>query len=383
MNAGGLVWVLLAVLAVLLTACGAAVGFLLRRRPLPPASDPALALLQQQVSDLGARLSDLGTRLVEASSAVPRDVAQTVNTLVGQVGARLSENAQAVQQVGSDTGRLLADLTLKLGEIGKSSEQILALGRDVRGLQQVFEAPKRRGAMGELALQALLEESFPAEHILTQYEFKNGERVDALLRLPGGSVPIDSKFPLAAFRAGLEAATDEQRQRATRAFARDVRKHIDDIAAKYIRPAEGTLDFALMYIPAESVFYEVIVRDSAESSDEVRLSDYAVRKRVVPVSPNSLYAYLQAIAYGLMGLRIEQRARDILRGLQQVQGDLQTFGESFDLGLRHLRNAQSAFSESADRFARLAAQVGQFSRDLDEPRVVPGEGPRPIERARA
>jgi DNA recombination protein RmuC len=369
-------------LAVALAAALAAVAFLLgRRRPQAPPTDPALLLLQQQVSELGTRLGDLATRLVESSSAVPRDVAQTVNTLVGQVGARLSENAQAVQKVGSDTSRLLADLTLKLGEIGKSSEQILTLSRDVRGLQQVFEAPKRRGAMGELALQALLEETFPAEHVLTQYEFKNGERVDAVVRLPGGLVPIDSKFPLAAFRAGLEAQGEEAQKRSARNFARDVRKHIDDIALKYIRPAEGTLDFALMYIPAESVFYDVIVHEAA--GDEERLSDYAVRRRVIPVSPNSLYAYLQAIASGLMGLRIEQRARDILRGLQQVHGDIDQFQVSFDLGQKHLRNAQAAFSESGDRLARLSAQVGQFSRDLDEVPPVATEGPRPIERARA
>jgi DNA recombination protein RmuC len=381
-NADGPLLPLAAALAVALVAALAAVAILLvRRRPQAPGPDPGLVLLQQQVSELGTRLGDLATRLVESSSSVPRDVAQTVNTLVGQVGARLSENAQAVQKAGSDTSRMLADLSLRLGEIGKSSEQILTLSRDVRGLQQVFEAPKRRGAMGELALQALLEETFPAEHVLTQYEFKNGERVDAVVRLPGGLVPIDSKFPLAAFRAGLEAQGEEARQRAARAFARDVRKHIDDIAQKYIRPAEGTLDFALMYIPAESVFYDVIVQEAA--GDEERLSDYAVRRRVIPVSPNSLFAYLQAIASGLMGLRIEQRARDILRGLQQVQGDIDQFQTSFDLGQKHLRNAQVAFSESGDRLARLSVQVGQFSRDLDEARPAASEGPRPIERARA
>ncbi|HEV8121795.1 MAG TPA: DNA recombination protein RmuC, partial [Candidatus Polarisedimenticolia bacterium] len=231
MNADGPLLPLAAALAVALVAALAAVAILLlRRRPQAPGPDPGLVLLQQQVSELGTRLGDLATRLVESSSAVPRDVAQTVNTLVGQVGARLSENAQAVQKAGSDTSRMLADLSLRLGEIGKSSEQILTLSRDVRGLQQVFEAPKRRGAMGELALQALLAETFPAEHVLTQYEFKNGERVDAVVRLPGGLVPIDSKFPLAAFRAGLEAQGEEARQRAARAFARDVRKHIDDIA---------------------------------------------------------------------------------------------------------------------------------------------------------
>jgi DNA recombination protein RmuC len=186
-------------------------------------------------------------------------------------------------------------------------------------------------------------------------------------------VPIDSKFPLAGFRARVEATTDEQRVRAARAFARDVRKHVDDIADKYIRPSEGTLDFALMYVPAESVFYEIIARGDALAGEE-DLNAYALRRRVVPVSPNSLFAYLQAIAFGLMGLRVEQRARDILRGLQQLQGDLGQFREAFDLGQKHLRNAQSAFGDAGERFGRVASQVGLFASAMDE---TPGAESRP------
>lgn len=357
MNAG--FWPYLTV--VLGLALVATVGLLLRRRPAPPPTgpDPALTLLQQQVSDLGARLSDLGTRVVEASAAVPRDVGAAMNALVGQMGARLAENAQAVQKIGSDTGRLIADLNVRLGELGKSSQQILELGQDVRGLQQIFQAPKTRGALGEVSLNALLEQSFPSEHVRIQHEFRSGDRVDALLKLPGGAVSIDSKFPLAAFRKRLEATTEEDRRSAARAFGREVRKHVDDIASKYIRPVEGTLDFALMYIPAESVFYDVVVRASDADED---INEYALKQRVIMVSPNSLYAYLQAIGFGLMGLRIEERARAILVGLQQVSADLGQFREGFELGQRHLRNAQSAFGEAAERLARLEGLVDQFSR---------------------
>lgn len=348
--------VLLALVVALLLGLVTCVVLLLRRRA--PAPDPGLLLVQQQMTRLAEQLS-------EVSAAVPREMASAMGTLVGQVGARLAENAQAVQRVGADTGRLIADVGHRLGELGKSSQQILELGQDIRGLQQIFQAPKTRGALGEISLGALLEQSFPREHFVLQSEFQSGDRVDALLRLPGGAVPIDSKFPLAGFRSRLEASTDEQRARAARAFARDVRKHVDDIADKYIRPSEGTLDFALMYVPAESVFYEIIVRGE-EPAGEEDLNAYALKRRVVPVSPNSLYAYLQAIAFGLMGLKVERRARDILRGLQQLQGDLGQFQDTFDLGRKHLRNAEAAFSDAGDRFGRLATEVGQFARAVDE-----------------
>ncbi len=350
---------LLAIVSLSALALVIGIVVLLRRRPLPPpAPDPALGLMQQQITRISEQLGDL-------AAIVPREVGTAMGTLASQVGARLAENSQAVQKVGADTGKLIADINHRLGELGQSSQQILGLGQDIRGLQQIFQAPKTRGALGEISLNALLEQSFAAAQFTLQSPFKSGDRVDALLRLPAGNVPIDSKFPLASFRARVEASTDEQRARAVRAFGRDVRKHIDDIAEKYIQPAEGTLDFALMYIPAESVFYEIIVRGAGDEGED--LNAYALARRVVPVSPNSLYAYLQAIAFGLMGLRVEQRARDIVRGLQQLEGDLGQFREAFDRGQNHLRNAQSALSDASERVGRLASQVGQFVRAVEEP----------------
>ena len=345
----------LALIAALAAAVVVLAAVLARRRPAPaPGPDPALVLLQQQLTDVARQVARIGEQ-------IPKEVGVSLNQMLGQVGARLSENAQSLQRSAADTGRLIADVSQRLGELGQSSKQILDLGQDIRRLEQIFQAPKVRGGLGETALGSMLAQLFPAGHFALQHAFGDGETVDAVLRLPGGMVPIDSKFPLAGFRAMLEAANDEQRQKARRAFARDVRRHVDDIAGKYIRPAEGTLDFALMYIPAENVFYEVILQADPAAGDE-DIGSFALKRRIIPVSPNSLYAYLQAIAYGLMGLKIEQRAREILKSLQQVHADFGLFRESFQTGQKHLRNAQEKFSEAGERGARIATQVEQFVR---------------------
>ncbi|OLE97883.1 MAG: hypothetical protein AUG75_03030 [Cyanobacteria bacterium 13_1_20CM_4_61_6] len=343
----------LAVLALLATAVIVLGLALLRRaRRAAAESDPTLVLLQQEIGRLAGQVAQIG-------SQVPRDVGVSLQQITGQMSQRLSENAQSLQKASADTGRLIADINHRLGELGRSSQEILSLGQDIRGLQQIFQAPKIRGGLGEIALASLLQQTFPAEHFTLQHTFQDGQTVDAVLRMPGGMVPIDSKFPLAGFRLMLDATGPEQKDRARRQFAREVRKHIDDIADKYLRPSEGTLDIALMYIPAENIFYEIITR--FETTGEEDISAYALRRRVIPVSPNSIYAYLQAVAYGFMGLRIERRAREILKGLQQLNGDFVVFGESFKKAQRHLLNAQSAFVEAGEHAGRLGDKLQQFA----------------------
>jgi DNA recombination protein RmuC len=362
---------MLAALAVLATAVIVlALVLLLRSRPSTPGHDAAIVLLQQEIGRLTGQIARMGAQ-------IPNEVGVSLQQITGQVAQRLSENAQSLQKASADTGRLIADINLRLGELGRSSQEILTLGQDIRGLQQIFQAPKIRGGLGEIALGALLQQIFPADQFTLQHAFRDGQMVDAVLRLPGGMVPIDSKFPLAGFRQLLEATAPEPRDRARRQFAREVRKHIDDIADKYLRPTEGTLDFALMYIPAENIFYELITHDPAAGDDDI--SAYALKRRVIPVSPNSIYAYLQAIANGLMGIRIEQRAREILKGLQQLNGDFGVFGESFKRAQRHLSNAQSAFGEAAEHADRLGDKLQRFAgladrTDQDRPLPVGAAG---------
>jgi DNA recombination protein RmuC len=323
----------------------------------------SLVLLQQQ---LDALRGQLGTGLAGQSQAMSLQLTQ----LTTQVNDRLRESLEVVQRsqasVGErldNTARVVGDVQRGLGELREATAKVFEVGRSVNQLHDILKAPKLRGGFGEFLLADLLTQVLPAEHVSLQHGFKSGERVDAAIRLGDGLVPIDAKFPLEDFRRMIDAVDDDARLRARRAFTVRVRKHVDDIAAKYILPDEHTYDFALMYIPAENVFYEAIVRDDGRD-----LVSYALDRKVIPVSPNTLYAYLQAIVLGLRGLRIEAQAQEVLNQLGRLAGDLGKLREDVRLVGRHLGNAQQAYSSAErrlDRFEqRLAVATG------DEPPAV-------------
>jgi len=198
-----------------------------------------------------------------------------------------------------------------------------------------LRAPKFRGGLGELMLERLLDDILPHQNYRLQHRFQSGEAVDAVTQIGDNLVPIDSKFPLEDFQRVLAAESDRERESRRRQFTRTVKKHIDNVT-KYILPDEGTFDFALMYIPAENVYYETILRDGAEGSE---VYSYALQKRVIPVSPNSFYAYLQVIILGLKGLHIEHTASEILRHLSRLQGEFEGFQEDYDTLGGHIRHA--------------------------------------------
>jgi DNA recombination protein RmuC len=231
-----------------------------------------------------------------------------------------------------------------------------------------------RGGLGEFFLEDLLAQTLPANHFTMQHAFSSGEKVDAAIRLGSSLVPVDAKFPLENFKRILEAGSDDEQGRAKRQFAADVRKHIDAIAAKYILPDEGTYDFALMYIPAENVYYETIIKD--EALGDRNLSQYALSKRVIPVSPNSFYAYLQAIVLGLKGMRIEERATEILHYLSRLQGDFAKFRDDFAVLGKHLGHAHASFQASEKRlekFAQKLLSADAEQEELSAPRAVARE----------
>ena len=248
-----------------------------------------------------------------------------------------------------------------LGELREATARVRDIGRDVVSLHDILRAPKLRGGLGELLLGDLLAQVLPARHFTLQHTFQNGERVDAVVRLGPALVPVDAKFPLEDFRRLLEAGDDETRTRARRAFVARVRKHIDDVATKYILPDEGTYDFALMYVPAENVYYEAIVRDDGGNDRE--LSAYALERKVIPVSPNCFYAYLQAIVLGLRGLRIEARAQEVVGQLARLAGDLGRLQDDFRVLGRHVTNAAQAHAAADRRLDRLTAKLAEIAAD--------------------
>src|SRR6267142_3940856 len=211
----------------------------------------------------------------------------------------------------------------------------------------------------------------PREHWMTQHGFRAGEKVDAVIKIGERIVPIDAKFPLENFRRMLGESEDTQRRQHRKAFVRDIKARVDEIAKKYILPDEGTYDFALMYIPAENVYFEAITRD--EALDEDPPGVYATSKRVIPVSPNSLYAYLQVIVLGLKGLQIERSAQEIQERLTRLGGDLEKFREAFDVVGRHLTNARNKYDEAGAALNRVEAKLEGIEKP-GEQRSLPGIG---------
>jgi DNA recombination protein RmuC len=341
------------------------------KAPRPP--DPSLQLLQQQVDTLRGQLQDSLTHLAA-------DVNQQVGNLKESIAQRLAENVQAVQisgkQVGDSLGQAaqaVGEVREQLGQLREASERIREVGQDVAGLKQILQAPQFRGGLGEFLLEEVLAQLFPKEFYSTQYTFESGERVDAVLRVGKGLIPIDSKFPLDSFRRFADAvsrgAESEMRQ-GRRQFRADVRKHIDDVARRYIRPKENVYDFALMYVPAENVYYEAIIREE-HGSEETGLFEYALARRVIPVSPNTLFAYLQVIALGLKGLKVEESAQMILAGLGQLEVDLGKLQTSFDKVGTQMQYAQSNFAEAQKRLAEFTQHLALLSALPGESRPAP------------
>jgi len=213
-----------------------------------------------------------------------------------------------------------------------------------------------------------LAQIFPPDYFETQFAFRSGDKVDAVIKLGACMVPVDSKFPLENFKRMLDGATDEEKGRAKKQFVADVKKHVDAIASKYILPDEGTYDFALMYIPAENVYYETIIKD--DSMGDRSLSQYALSKKVIPVSPNSFYAYLQAIVLGLKGMKIEEHTKEILQSLTRLQGDFSRFKEEFNILGKHLGHAQASFQgaeKRLDQFGQKLLAAEPEKESLPEP----------------
>lgn len=278
---------------------------------------------------------------------------------INAMAQSVDSTRQSMDQRLDGAARVINDVNNRLGELKKSTEHLAEIGKDINNLQSILKAPKLRGGMGELFLEDLLRQMLSWDRFRMQHEFRGGEKVDAVVLLHGGMVPVDAKFPLENFQRIVQTANDDDRRIAAKAFRGDVKKHIDNIASKYIRPDEGTFDFALMYIPAENVYYETIIKDD-DHGGEMALFQHAINKRVIPVSPNSLYAYLNTILLGLKGMRVEESAREIMDGISRLNGEFSKFVDAFRLVGKHLDNSSKQFQEADKRLGKVEGKMQEI-----------------------
>ena len=341
----------------------------------------AVEVLERQLESARAESRDGQAALQKDMSGLQLALAQELKAVSREVSHQLQEGMKLVQSGQTAVGERLdraatvvGEVQGSLGKLAEATQRVAEVGRDLQGLERILKSPKIRGGLGETLLAELLAQMLPREHYELQYGFKSGEKVDAVIRIGPGLVPVDAKFPLENFRRMVEESDEERRQSFRKAFGRDVKLRIEEIAKKYILPDEETYDFALMYVPAENVYYETIVKD--DSSEDESIATYALSRRVVPVSPNSLYAYLQVIILGLRGLRIEANAREIQNDLIRLGGDIDRVREHFDKVRTHLGNAQKQFEEADRDLGRFEAKLEAVEGKVVE-RRLPEAGASP------
>ena len=287
-------------------------------------------------SQAAGQISTLASTVTQRLDSVARSLTEGV-VQSADISAR---GQSAMREELKSTQGMMERIYKQLGEFQEVSR---GLSNAQQSLESVLGGAKTRGILGEATLERMLEDSLPASQYSTQYRFASGEAVDAVIFLRDKKLlGVDSKFPLDAFRR-IETDGDEAR----RAFVTAVKGHADSISRKYILPEENTLDLALMFVPSESVYYELL--QSVDGKGQP-LDAYCREKRIVAVSPNTLYAHLCVIAMGLRGMQIEENARRIANGLAGLQKQLGTFSETFDKIGTHLKNAQQCYQEADKRF---------------------------------
>jgi DNA recombination protein RmuC len=323
---------------------------------------------------LGGSLAQLGGTLDTTLGEIESRLGRRLGELDARVDRRLEGLDGRLLTTQKSAGETATQIAEKLARVEQGTKSMLERANDLKRLEQALRPPKARGGFGELLLANLLADILPATAYELQYGFAGGERVDAVVRVER-LLPVDAKFPLDNVHRVLDAEDDEQRLLAQRALSRDVKVHVDAIATKYIRPGEGTYDFAFMYLPAESVYYEIACGGTGE------LQRYALERRVFPVSPTTFHAYLTMIVFGLRGLQIEKQAHEVMAYCGQLSKDFARFKTDFDVIGKHIGNAQGKYSESQRWLERFEDRLERATDDADSSTIEPGEQLRAIDAA--
>lgn len=334
----GVIAVTLAVIAAVLVA---------RRPAATPVAGPELTVLRESIAEL---------RSAQAAS---------IGELREELRRSLGETEQQVLTQTGSTQRALSDLARQLGALGEQSARVGDLAKDIGSLHDLLRAPKLRGGFGELLMQRVLEDALPSGAFQLQYAYRGGQRVDAVVHFAGRLVPIDAKFPMESFHALSSAADEADRKAKRRLFVQTFKRHVDAVS-RYISPEDGTIDYALMYIPAEQVFYEAVIRE-----DDPDLREHCAARHVIPTSPNTLLAYLQLVSFGLRGLAMQERTRELQGAIRHASIELERFRALHEVLGRHLDNAGKKYQESVRGLDRTGDAFEALSRApaIDQPEL--------------
>lgn len=326
------------------------------------------------INTVQSHLLNVGKQLSEGQSETGRILDRKLEGTISAVNKQLNEVAKTLNnQLSSAQGNInknletnsnvITEVNRRLGALSETAKEMEAVGKDIGKLQDLLKVPKFRGNIGELFLGNLLKEIIPSENYELQFKFRNNTQVDAVIKLANGIIPVDSKFPLESFNKVRNAEDDSEKSKYRKEFIRTVKERINEIAEKYINPKEGTFDFALMYVPAENVYYEMMIGTDFEGNDFIR--NYAWEKKVFPVSPNTIYTYLVVISMGLKGMRVEKNAEKIIGNLSEIQSLYRKFNESFT----SMRKNVDMLSRKYEESEKYSEQMGMKLESITEKKL--------------
>ena len=315
-----------------------------------------LFVINARMSELRQRSSVdlLKTDVVELG----RTVQQLSQTMSDKLERSNTQVQTSVHKQLSESAKLVADVTQRLTKLDETNRRVVDVATELKTLQNVLANPKQRGVFGEFYLESVLENVLPPNQYQMQYGFKDGVIVDAAVVLDKGKIlPIDSKFSLENYNRMVNAADKAQRDALLTKVKADLKGRIDE-TAKYIRPSEGTMDFAFMFIPSESLYYDLLIGTVGSGSSARDLIEYAFRdKRVIIVSPTSFLAYLQTVLQGLRSLQIEEQARDIQVRVGQLGTHIRKFDELLGKMGRSLSTTVNHYNNSYKELAKIDKDV--------------------------
>jgi DNA recombination protein RmuC len=337
---------------------------------------------RQSDGQMSALRQEMQNSMAAQNQAITSQISGQINSLMlsvtqqmGQVRQELQTGVANTSQLASDAQREVAQklqlsteallqMSQKIGQVQQTSQD---LSKATQTLQSILGGAKTRGTLGEVTLERLLQDALPQSAYATQHRFPStGAIVDAIVRSGDRVLPIDSKFPLEAYRRVIETGEEARRE-----FSLAVRKHADAIADKYILPHENTFDYALMFVPSEGVYYELLMTQDTKYG---RLDEYCRGKRVFPVSPNTFYACLNAVAISLQGQKIEENARQLLAGMAGLRKQFESFSSVYEKIGGHLRHAQQCYEEADGKLLRTRNSLEQMSQG-----TLPENAPKALE----
>ena len=343
----------IALFIVLIIGFATLVFILLRKKPVEEKEDKTALMLQQQINDLNVQLSQ---KFDESSR----------------------HSSKMLQDQFMETSRISKEVTEKLFKLEETNKQVVSFTDQLQNLEKVLTNTKTRGNLGEASLEMILSNILPPQSFAMQYHFKSGEAVDAVVKIKDKLLPVDAKFSLENYRRIISETNEEKKKVLEKEFKNDLKKRIDE-TAKYIRPNENTLEFAFMFIPAEGIYYDLLVNEVGAVKVNTRsLIDYAFNeKKVIIVSPTTFAAYLQTLLQGLRALQIEESAKEIRKNVEKLQKHLAAYNQYHQKIGNQLGTVVNTYNISNKEFKKIDKDVLKVSgvggdleiEDLDKPRI--------------